>query len=141
MAEAFTPVNPQKVKVICCGIPVTQYRGMDQYVAVRPLNDLANSTGGADADVATVLNLLNTGEMTVRVFKNSPTYKLLRAAAVAFQTTGIFAPSSVIDLNDPLDTCYAQQSYIKRHSDDIYSTNSADLVREYTIFMANILRI
>ena len=141
MAVAFTPVNPEKVITICCGILVNQYRGADQYVTVRPLNDLANSTGGADADVATTLMPLNTGEMTVRVFKNSPTYKLLRAAAVAFQTTGIFAPSSVVDLNDPLDTSYSQQSYIKRHSDDVYSTNSADLVREYTIFMVNILRV
>jgi hypothetical protein len=134
---AFSPLNHV---VIAVGIPVPDFAN-GSYLNIKPNTDLANYDVGANGDIHVNLVANNTATATLRVGYDSPTYKLLRAAAVTFQTTGVFLPFSSTNTQDALDTTFSLNSNITAHSEDIYSSNAADMYRTYNILLHNPIRV
>jgi len=134
---AFSPLNH---KINYGGITVIGY-ATGTYLDIKPNADLADVSVGADGEIHTNLIANNTATGTLKVSYDNPTYKLLRAAAVAFQTTGIFLPFTSVNIADPLDTTFSANSHIVRHSTDAYSTNAGDMYRSYDMFLHNVIRV
>jgi hypothetical protein len=134
---AFSPLNH---KINYGGIPVIGYAA-GTYLDIKPNSDIADVSVGADGEVHTNLIANNTATGTLKVSYDNPTYKLLRAAAVAFQTTGIFLPFTSVNIADVADTTFSANAHIVRHSTDTYSTNGGDMYRSYDIFLHNAIRI
>ncbi len=132
--------NPNNYKIVAVGIPVLGYAS-GTFLSIAPNTDIASVDVGTDGEVHTNLIANNTSTATLRMGYDNPTYALLRAAAVAFQTTGVFLPSTFVNINDPLDTTFSANSNIQRMSTDNYSQNAADMYREFPIFLHNTIRI
>lgn len=134
---AFSPTNH---KINYGGISVVGY-ATGTYLSIKPNADIADVTVGADGEVHTNLIANNTATAALKISYDNPTYKLLRAAAVAFQTTGTFLPFTSVNVADPLDTTFSANSHIVRQSTDNYSLNAADMYRDYDIYLHNAIRI
>lgn len=135
--QAFSPT---KHTVIACGVPVSEFAN-GTYLNIKPNVDLMNYDVGASGEIHVNLIANNTATATLRVPYDNPTYKLLRAAAVAFQTAGVYLPFSSVNVDDPLDSTFSQNSNIMAHSEDIYSYNAADMYRTYNILLHNAIRV
>jgi hypothetical protein len=134
---AFSPLNH---KINYGGISVVGFAS-GTYLDIKPNADIADVAVGADGEIHTNLLANNTATGTLKVSYDNPTYKLLRAAAVAFQTTGIFLPFTSVNIADPLDTSFSANSHIVKHSTDTYSQNAGDMFRSYDIYLHNVIRV
>lgn len=134
---AFTPLNH---KINYGGISVTGY-SLGTYLEIKPNTDIANETVGADGEINVNLMANNTAIASLKMSYDNPNYKLLRAAAVAFQTLGTYLPFTSVNIADPLDTTFSANSHIKRHSNDTYSENASEMYRNYDIFLHNAIRV
>jgi hypothetical protein len=134
---AFSPLNH---KINYGGISVVGFAS-GTYLDIKPNADIADVAVGADGEIHTNLIANNTATGTLKVSYDNPTYKLLRAAAVAFQTTGIFLPFTSVNIADPLDTSFSANSHIVKHSTDTYSQNAGDMFRSYDIYLHNVIRV
>lgn len=134
---AFSPLNH---KINFGGISVSGF-ATGTYLDIKPNADLANATVGADGDIHTNLVADNTSTASIKMSYDNPTYKLLRAAAILFQTTGTFLPFTSINTADKLDTTFSANAHIIRHSTDTYSSNSGDMFRTYDVFLHNTIRV
>ena len=135
--KAFTPLNH---KILACGVPVPEFAN-GSYLVIKPNVDLMNYDVGASGEIHVNMIANNTATATLRVPYDCPTYKLLRAAAVAFQTAGLYLPFSSVNVDDPLDTTFSANSNIMAHSEDTYSYSAADMYRTYNILLHNPLRV
>ena len=134
---AFSPLNH---KINYGGISVVGYAS-GTYLEIKPNSDLADVAVGADGEVHTNLIANNTATGSIKMSYDNPTYKLMRAAAVVFQTSGIFLPFGSVNVSDPLDSTFSANSHIIRHSTDTYSSNAGDMMRSYDIFLHNAIRV
>lgn len=134
---AFSPLNH---KINYGGISVVGF-ATGTYLDIKPNTDISDEAVGADGEIHVNLIANNTGTATLRVSYDNPTYKLLRAAAVLFQSAGTYVPFTSINVADPLDTTFSANSHIKRHSTDTYSQNAGDMFRTYDIFLHNVIRV
>jgi len=134
---AFSPLNH---KINLGGISVTGF-ATGTYLEIKPNTTISDYVGGADGEVHTNLIANNTATATLNIFPDNPTYKLLRVATVAFQTTGVFVPFTSVNILDPLDTTFSANSNITTHSTDKYSQNAGDMVRSYEILLHNAIRV
>lgn len=132
--------NPNNYKITAVGIPIVGYAS-GTFLTITPNSDIASQDVGTDGEVHTNLIANNTSTARLRMSYDNPSYQLMRAAAVAFQTTGIFTPSLFTNLNDLLDTTASANSNIMRHSEDTYAMNAGDMYREYSIYLHNTIRI
>jgi len=134
--QAFTPLNH---KVLVCGVPVSEFAN-GSYLVIKPNVDLMNYDVGASGEIHGNMIANNTATATIRVPYDCPTYKLLRAAAITFQTTGLYLPFSSVNVDDPLDTTFSASSNIMAHSEDTYSYSAADMYRTYNVLLHNPIR-
>ena len=132
--------NPQNMIIIAVAIPVAGYAS-GTFLSIAPNTDISNMDVGSDGEIHTNLIANNTSTARLRMGYDNPQYQLLRAAAVAYQTTGIFLPSTFVNINNPLDTTFSANSNIMRFSEDHYSLNAADMYREFPINLHNTIRI
>ena len=134
---AFTPLNH---KINFGGISISGYN-VGMYLEIKPNSDIANEAVGADGEVHVNLVANNTATASLKMSYDNPEYKLMRAAAVAFQTTGVYLPFTSVNISDVLDTTFSANSHIKRHSTDTYSQSSEEMFRSYDIYLHNALRV
>jgi hypothetical protein len=134
---AFSPLNH---KINLGGITVTGFAS-GTYLEIKPNTNISDYVSGADGEIHTNLIANNTATATLNIYPDNPTYKLLRAAAVAFQTIGTFVPFTSVNILDPLDTTFSANSNISLHSTDKYSQNATDMVRTYEILLHNAIRV
>lgn len=134
------PFNPNNHKIIAMGIPVIGYSGAN-YLEIKPNAQLANSDVGADGEVHTNLVANNTATATLKMSYDNPTYDLLRAAVVLFQTTGVMLPFSSVNIDRPQDTTFSATSYPINQSTDTYSMNASDMYRTYEFYLTNAIRV
>lgn len=134
---AFSPLNH---KITFGGISIVGFAA-GTYLDIKPNSDLADVTVGSDGEIHTNLIANNTSTGTLKISYDNPTYQLMRAAAVVFQTTGVFLPFTSMNVADPLDTTFSANAHIVKHSQDTYSQNSADMYRSYDIFLHNTIRV
>jgi len=134
---AFSPLNH---KINFGVITVTGY-ATGSYLEIKPNEDIANTVGGADGEVHVNLVANNMATATLKIFPDNPSYKLLRAAAVVFQTAGTYVPFTSVNVLDPLDTTFSANCHIIRHSTDNYSQNASDMVRQYDFQLHNAIRV
>ena len=132
--------NPNQYKIVAVAIPIVGYAS-GTFLTITPNTDLANMDVGTDGEVHTNLIANNTSTARLRMGYDNPQYALMRAAAVGFQATGIFLPSTFVNINDPLDTTFSASSNIMRQSEDNYSLNAGDMYREYPIYLHNTIRV
>lgn len=135
--QAYSPNNQV---ILAVGIPLVGYAS-GTFLTISPNTDISNMDVGADGEIHTNLIANNTATAKIRIGYDNPQQQLLRAAAVAYQTTGIFLPSSFTNINNPLDTTFSANSNIIRFSDDNYSMNAADMYRDYSINLHNAIRV
>lgn len=135
--QAYSPNN---MKMVAVGIPIVGYAS-GTFLTITPNTDIASIDVGSDGEIHTNLIANNTSTAKIRMGYDNPQYQLMRAAAVAFQTTGIFLPSTFVNINDPLDTTFSASSNIMRYSEDIYSMNASDMYREFPIYLHNTIRV
>lgn len=135
--QAFSPNNHK----ITLGLTIISGYAKGNYLTITPNTDIASQESGSDSEINTTMIGNNTATATVRVYNTNPSYKLLRATAVAFQTTGTFLPFASINIADATDNTISADANIIKHSTDSYSNDVADLVREYAIFLHNPLRV
>lgn len=136
--QAFAPNG---YKIIAVGVPVNGGYASGTFLSIAPNTDIANMDVGTDGEIHTNLIANNTSTAKLRIAYDNPSYQLLRAAAVLFQTTGVFLPSTFVNINDPLDTTFSANSNIQRFSEDNYSLNAADMYREFPIYLHNTIRV
>lgn len=132
--------NPNNYKIIAVGIPVVGYAS-GTFLTITPNTDIASMDVGTDGEIHTNLIANNTSTARLRMSYDNPSYQLMRAAAVVFQTTGVFLPSTFVNINDLADTTFSANSNIMRQSEDNYSMNAGDMYREYSIFLHNTVRV
>lgn len=132
--------SPLKHVIIFGGIVIDGY-GDGTYLEIKPNSDISNQAIGSDGDIHTNLIANNTGTASLKMGYDNPTYSLMRVAAIAFQTSGLFLPFSSVNVNDILDTSFSANSHIIKHSSDGYSSNASDMFRSYDIFLHNIIRV
>jgi hypothetical protein len=132
--------NPNNYKIVAVGVPVVGYAS-GTFLTIAPNSDIASVDVGTDGEIHTNLIANNTSTAKLRIAYDNPQYALLRAAAVAFQNTGVFLPSTFVNINNPLDTTFSADSFIMRHSDDNYAMNASDMYREYNIHLNNTIRV
>lgn len=135
--QAFSPNN---MKIIAVGVPVVGYAS-GTFLTITPNSDISNMDVGADGEVHTNLVANNTSTAKIRLSYDNPQYQLLRAAAVLFQTTGVFLFSSFVNVNDLLDSTFSASSNITKFSEDHYSSNASDMYREFPILLHNTIRV
>lgn len=131
--------SPQNHVITVGGVIVSGYAG-GTYLDINPNADIASVESGSDGEVHATMTSNNTATATLRVYYDNPSYKLLRAAAILFQTSGLYVPFSSVNISDPLDTSASANSHFIRHSQDNYSNNTADMVRTYPLFLHNVIR-
>jgi hypothetical protein len=140
MNESRVAFSPLKHKIIFAGISISGY-APGTYLEIKPNADLAETIPGSDGELHTNMIANNTGTASLKIFYDNPSYKLLRAAAVAFQTSGTYLPFSSTNISDLLDTTFSAKSNIIRHSTDTYSSSPGDMIRTYDIFLHNVIRV
>lgn len=139
-AIARQAFNPNDYQIISVGIPIIGYAS-GTFLSVAPNTDIANMDVGTDGEVHTNLIANNTSTAKIRMGYDNPQYQLMKAAAVAFQTTGIYLPSTFVNSSNPLDTIFAANSWIMRFADENYALNAADMYREWSVYLANTIRV
>ncbi len=132
--------NPNNYVIVAYGIPVSGYAS-GTFLTITPNTDLASQDVGTDGEIHTNLIANNTATARIRMSYDNPSYQIMRAAAVLFQTTGTFVFSSFTNLNNLLDTTFSANSNFVRQSEDTYSMNAADMYREYSIYLHNTIRV
>jgi len=135
--QAYSPNNQVMIAV---AIPLVGYAS-GTFLSITPNTDISNMDVGSDGEIHTNLIANNTSTAKIRIGYDNPQQQLLRAAAVAYQTTGIFLPSTFTNINNPLDTTFSANSNIIRFSEDNYALNAADMYREYSINLHNTIRV
>lgn len=132
--------NPNNYKIIAVGIPIVGYAS-GTFLTIAPNSDISNMDVGTDGEIHTNLIANNTSTARLRMAYDNPQYQLMKAAAVAYQTTGVFLPSTFINISNPLDTIFSASSNIIRFADETYSLNASDMYREFPINLHNTIRI
>lgn len=141
MANISRPAfSPESHKIIALGIPMSGFAN-GTYLSITPNADVANYDAGADGEVMVNIIPQNTATAKLRVNYDNPASQLLRAAVVAFQTTGVYLPFSSTNLANPLDTTVSINANPMRFSEDNYAVNAADMYREFPILLHNALRV
>lgn len=135
--QAFSPLN---YKMIIVGIPIVGYAS-GTFLTITANSDIANTDVGSDGEIHTNLIANNTSTAKVRMGYDNPQYQLVKAAALAFQTSGVFLPSTFTNINNPLDTIFAANSHIVKYPDETYAMNTADMYREVNVFLHNTIRV
>jgi hypothetical protein len=133
------PFSPQNHVITVAGITVTGYAG-GSYLDINPNADIASVESGSDGEIHTTMTANNTATASIRMYYDNPSYQLLRAAAILFQTTGLYVPFASVNISNPADTTASANSHFIRHSQDVYSNSTADMVRTYQIFLHNVIR-
>ncbi len=139
-AIARQAFNPQKYIIIACGIPISGFAS-GTFLSITPNSDIANSDVGTDGEVHTNLIANNTSTAKLRMSYDNPSYAVMRAAAELFRTTGVFLPSSFVNINNVLDTTFSASSYIQRASEDNYAMDASAMYREFPIYLQNTIRV
>jgi hypothetical protein len=132
--------NPNNYKIVAVAIPIVGYAS-GTFLSITPNTDISNMDVGTDGEIHTNMIANNTSTAKLRMSYDNPTYQLMRAAAVLYQTTGIFLPSSFVNISDPLDTTFSANSNIIKFSEDNYSLNASDMYREFSINLHNTIRV
>lgn len=132
--------NPQNYQMIAVGIPLVGFAS-GTFLSIAPNSDIANTDVGSDGEIHVNLIANATSTARIRIGYDNPQQQLLRAAAVVFQNTGIYLPSTFVNINDPLDTTFSANSHIQRFSEDHYALNATDMYREYPIYLHNTIRV
>lgn len=141
MAQTTRPsFSVQNHKITFGAIIISGY-AKGNYLTITPNTDIASQESGSDSEVNTTLIGNNTATATLRVMSSNPSFKLLKASAVAFQTLGTFLPFASINMADATNNIVSSDANIIRHATETYSNDVADQVREYTIFLHNPLRV
>jgi len=138
--ESRIAFSPLQHKINYGGISVVGFAS-GTYLDIKPNADIADVAVGADGEIHTNLIANNTATGTLKIYYDNPTYQLIRVAAVAFQTTGLFLPFTSVNIANPLDTTFSANSHIVRHSTDPYSQSAGDMVRTYDIYLHNTIRV
>lgn len=132
--------NPNNYKIIAVAVPIIGFAS-GTFLSITPNTDISNMDVGTDGEVHTNLIANNTSTAKIRMAYDNPTYALMRAAAVVYQTTGIFLPSTFVNIDNPLDTTFSANSNIMRFSEDNYALNASDMYREFPINLHNTIRV
>lgn len=141
MAAIARPAfNPQQYVIVAVGVPVSGYAS-GTFLSISPNSDIANVDVGTDGEVHTNLIANNTSTAKLRMAYDNPTYAILRVAAEVFRTTGVFLPSSFVNINNPLDTTFSASSFIQRFSEDNYAMEASAMYREFPIYLQNTIRV
>jgi hypothetical protein len=135
--QAFSPNN---MTLLAVSIPVVGFAS-GTFLTISPSTDISNADVGSDGEIHTNLIANNTSTARIRMAYDNPQYQLLKAAAVAYQQTGIFLPSAFTNTANLLDTTFSANSNIMRFSDENYALSASDMYREVPIFMHNTIRI
>ena len=134
-----TPFSPDNHKIIALGIPISGFAS-GTYLSISPNTDLSNYDAGADGEIMVNLVANNTATAKLRVNYDNPAAQLLKVAAIAFQTTGVYLPFASVNLSNVLDSVTSLNANIMRHSDQSYAINASDMYREYSILLHNPIR-
>ena len=132
--------NPNNYSMIAVAIPIVGYAS-GTYLTVTPNSDISNMDVGSDGEIHTNLIANNTSTAKIRMSYDNPQYQLIKAAGIAYQSTGVFLPSTFVNLTNPLDTIFSANSNIIRFSEETYSLNTSDMYREVPINLHNTLRV
>lgn len=138
-AISRTAFNPNNYSIVAVGIPIVGYAS-GTFLTITPNTDISNMDVGSDGEIHTNLIANNTSTAKIRMAYDNPQYQLIKAAAIAYQTTGIFLPSTFTNISNPLDTIFSANSNIIRFSDEAYSMNAADMYREVPVNLHNTIR-
>lgn len=133
--------DPKNQKIIFGGIDIGAGIGDGEFLSIKPNTDISNYVAGVDGDIHTNLISDNTGVATVRMAYDNPPYRLMRAAAVAYKSTGIFLPFLSTNIVDLLDTTSSVNANIIRHSTDNYAYEASNMIRTYDILLHNVIRV
>lgn len=139
-AISRTPFSPESHNIIAVAVPVSGYSS-GTYLTITPNSDLSNFDVGANGEINTNIIANNTSTAKLRVNFNNPSYQLLKLAALAFKTSGLFLPFSSIDTKNLLDTVISINSNIMRFPDETYAIQASDMYREISITLHNTQRV